>query len=107
MIEDYEQKLKEEQHNHEEDVEMLRDDMHEKEVQQQEYINQLEHDNSLKHQQIESLQKYLDETKESLNKIQSMNNYALEQQLDKFNEERKELIAKIDKIASELTKKER
>ena len=85
MIEDYEQKLKEEQQNHEEDVEMLRDDMHEKEVQQQEYINQLEHDNSLKHQQIESLQKYLDETKESLNKIQSMNNYALEQQLDKFN----------------------
>jgi len=31
----------------------------------------------------------------------------LEQQLDKFNEERKELISKIEKITSELTRKER
>lgn len=31
----------------------------------------------------------------------------LEQQLDKFNEERKELIAKIEKITGELTRKER
>jgi hypothetical protein len=31
----------------------------------------------------------------------------LEQQLDKFNEERKELVAKIEKLTSELTRKER
>ena len=45
--------------------------------------------------------------KESLNKIQSMNTSALEQQLDKFNEERRELIAKIEKLTGELTRKER
>ena len=61
----------------------------------------------MKTQQIESLEKYLSETKESLNKIQSMSSSALEQQLDKFNEERKELIAKIEKITGELTRKER
>jgi hypothetical protein len=47
------------------------------------------------------------ETKESLNKIQSMSSDQMEQQLDKFNEERKELIAKIEKITLELTRKER
>ena len=36
-----------------------------------------------------------------------MSSSALEQQLDKFNEERKELIAKIEKITGELTRKER
>lgn len=38
----------------------------------QEYINQLEHDVSLKMQQLESLEKYLGETKEALNKMQNM-----------------------------------
>jgi len=32
MVEDFEQKLKEEQNNHEEDVAMLQEEMHEKET---------------------------------------------------------------------------
>lgn len=36
-----------------------------------------------------------------------MNTLALEQQLDKFNEERRELIAKIEKLTAELTRKDR
>jgi SMC interacting uncharacterized protein involved in chromosome segregation len=36
-----------------------------------------------------------------------MSSSHLEQQLDKFNEERKELISKIEKLTSELTRKER
>lgn len=107
VVEDYETKLKEEQHNHEDDVNMIRDDLEEKVAQNQDYITQLEHENSLKGHQIESLEKYLAETKESLNKIQSMNSTSLEQQLDKFNEERRELIAKIEKISGDLSRKER
>jgi chromosome segregation ATPase len=53
------------------------------------------------------LEKYLAETKESLNKLQAMSSSHLEQQLDKFNEERKELISKIERITGELTRKER
>ena len=86
---------------------MVQDEMHDKEQQLQEIINQLGHDNSLKEQQIESLEKYLMETKESLNKLQAMSSNHMEQQLDKFNEERKELISKIEKLTGELTKKER
>lgn len=36
-----------------------------------------------------------------------MSSSHLEQQLDKFNEERKELILKIEKSTGELTRKER
>lgn len=86
---------------------MYQEEMHDKEQQLQDIINQLDHDNSLKQQQIESLEKYLLETKESLNKLQAMSSSHLEQQLDKFNEERKELISKIEKLTGELTRKER
>ncbi len=86
---------------------MVQDEMHDKEQHMQEVINQLDHENSLKQQQIESLEKYLQETKDSLNKIQSMSNSHFEQQLDKFNEERKELLAKIEQLTGDITKKER
>ena len=86
---------------------MAQDEMHDKEQQMQDLINQLDHENSLKQQQIESLEKYLFETKESLNKLQSLSSAQIEQQLDKFNDERKELIAKIEKTTGELTRKER
>lgn len=56
---------------------------------------------------MESLEKYLNETKEALNKMQNMSSAQMDQQLDKFNEERKELISKIEKLTSELTRKER
>ena len=49
----------------------------------------------------------MQETKESLNKIQALQSTHLEQQLDKFNEERKELIQKIEKLSGEIAKKER
>jgi chromosome segregation ATPase len=81
--------------------------MRDKEQQMQDIINQLDHENSLKAQQIESLEKYLQETKDSLNKIQSLQTSHMEQQLDKFNEERREMIGKIEKLTAEMTRKER
>lgn len=48
MVEDYEQKLKDEQTRYEEDTAMAQEEWNDKEHQMQEYINQLEHDISLK-----------------------------------------------------------
>jgi chromosome segregation ATPase len=61
----------------------------------------------MRQQQIETLEMYLSETKDALNKIQASSSAQLEQQLDKFNEERRELIAKIEKLTADLTRKER
>lgn len=69
MVEDYEQKLREESSLREEDVNALEDEMRAKESHLQDMIQQLEHDNSLKAQQLETLEKYLAETKEALGKL--------------------------------------
>jgi uncharacterized protein YoxC len=61
----------------------------------------------MRQQQIETLELYLNETKDALNKIQATSSAQLEQQIDKFNEERRELIAKIEKLTADLTRKER
>lgn len=49
-----------------------------------------ENDLKLNEQLICSLEKQLQETKESLQKVQNLNSDAMESQLDKFNQERKE-----------------
>jgi hypothetical protein len=57
----------------------------------------------LKQQLIDSLEKQLAETKESLSKVQSMSNEAMESQLDRFNTERKELQEKIERLTVDAT----
>lgn len=86
---------------------MVQEDAAEKEKQMQDVITQLDHENGMRQQQIETLEMYLSETKDALNKIQASSSAQLEQQLDKFNEERRELIAKIEKLTADLTRKER
>lgn len=107
MVEDYEQKLRDEQNRYEEDASIAQEEYQIKEREMQDCINQLDHEVSLKTQQLENLENYLAETKEALNKIQNMSQTQMDQQLDKFNEERKELIGKIEKITAEITRKER
>jgi len=106
-VEDYEQKLRDEQTRYEEDLQMVQEDAAEKEKQMQDVITQLDHENGMRQQQIETLELYLAETKDALNKIQATSSAQLEQQLDKFNEERRELIAKIEKLTADITRKER
>ena len=45
------------------------DELQEREASLQTGMQALEHENNLKTQQIESLEKYLNETKDSLNKV--------------------------------------
>ncbi len=70
-MEDYEQKLREEQGRYEEDLQMVQEEAEVKEKQAQDMINQLDHENGMRQQQIETLEMYLAETKEALNKIQA------------------------------------
>ena len=68
-MEDYEQKLRDEQTRYEEDLQMVQEDAAEKEKQMQDVITQLDHENGMRQQQIETLELYLAETKDALNKI--------------------------------------
>jgi ribosomal protein L29 len=61
----------------------------------------------MRQQQIETLEAYLSETKDSLARLSDSSAAQLEQQLAKFNEERRELVAKTDRSAADLARKER
>ncbi len=58
-------------------------------------------------QKIETLEAYLKEKEERLQKDQSMTASQMEAQLERFNTERKELFAKIEQLNSVLTTKDR
>ena len=107
MIEDYEQKIKDEIQAKDDDIEIMQDEWYNKERDFTDQINQLQQDNKLMHQQLQNQDSYMMEMKESLSKVQSNSQYTLEKQLENFNEERKDLTNKIEKQAFDLTKKER
>jgi len=107
QVEELEQRLQEEQIAHEEELEALNEELKEKESQYQMEIQQLEHELSLRQQNIETLEKYLKETKESLNAIQSSHSATMEQHLENFNKERKGFLAKIEAMSHEMSKNEK
>lgn len=71
--------MKDEQNQHEEDLEMIQEELREKEIQLQSYSAQFEHEKSLAQQKIESLDSNLRETKQSLGRMQEVLNENLEQ----------------------------
>lgn len=58
---------------------MFQEEAADKERQANDVITQLDHENSMRQQQIETLEAYLAETKEALNKIQASSSAQLEQ----------------------------
>ena len=67
----------------------------------------MEHDNALMIQKIETLEAYLREKEERLSKEQTMTASQMEAQLERFNNERKELFSKIESLNHTLTTKDR
>lgn len=105
--EEYEQKLKEDQVSYEEEIENLKEDLREQEMQNTQLVQQYEHEMALKQQTIDNLEKYLKETKDTLNTLQSSHNANMEQQMDGFMMERKGLLEKIEGLNNEVYKKEK
>lgn len=102
-IEDYEQRMQDEQNQHEDEMEMLQDDLRDKEDQLQAVTNKYEHELSLSDQKIKSLEEHLKETKKALDDIQDKNVTALDLQMNNFNNERKQHLDKIDELNQQLT----
>lgn len=86
---------------------MLQEELRENDRRYQTYQNQMEHENALMTQKIETLESYLKEKEERLSKEQSLTASQMEAQLERFNTERKELFTKIENLNSTLTSKDR
>ena len=107
QIEEYEVKLKDEQQQRAEEVGSLQNELAECDLRCHEVITQLEQEAELSKQKIKTLEDQLKESKDQFNRLQSINSKSLEQQMNNFTEERKNMLEKIEKLSYELTVKER
>ena len=107
LVEEYEQRIRDEQGQYEEDLENLKEDLRDHEIQIQTLTSQYEHELDLKLKNIESLEKMLRETKDNLASTQTNFNMQMEQQITQFNAERTQLTARIEGLNAEIAKKEK
>lgn len=70
-------------------------------------IAHFESEISLREQRIDALEKYLSDTKETLDRQQSTHAIQVEALQGKVNSERRELTDKVDALTQEITRKER
>lgn len=105
--EEYFEQKRQEQAQYEEEIEGLKEDLREQEQSYHGLVGQYEHELALKQQTIETLEKYIKETKESLAQLQMQNNTSLEQHLANFTLERKQLMEKLDSLSVDFQKKEK
>ena len=107
MIREHEQKLREESNNHEDEIDMIQVDLNHQIEENKQVIAHFESEISLREQRVDALEKYLSETKETLDKQQSTHAAQIEALQAKINSERRELSDKIDALTQEITRKER
>jgi chromosome segregation ATPase len=107
QMEECETRIKEEQQLREEEVEALQKNLSECEEQSRMAIGRLEQELDMQRQNSKAIEIKLKEAKEQFNKLQAINSAALEQQMNSFNEERKGMVDKVEKLSHEITVKER
>lgn len=107
LTEEYESRIREEQALHEEELDNIKDELREVEIQNNSLTQQYEHELMLRQQNIETLEKYLKEAKDNLANIQNSSSTALENHLANFSNERAQMISKIENLSQESAKKDR
>lgn len=107
MVAENEQKMRDEANNHEDDVEMLQNEiqMIQEELRQQ--VSQYESELALKNQQLEALDKYLQETKESIANMSAAHQQQLDQAQENANIERREITDKLEQMTQKNNTKDR
>lgn len=104
---DYEKKQQEDQERYDAEITNLQQELRELNERYNQEIQHLRHKSDFDSQKIETLENYLNSTKDQIACIQSAQAQSLETHLQAFNNERATLLDKIEKIASELAGKER
>lgn len=107
LMEEYESRLREEQNNHEEELDNVKEELREVEIHNATITQQYEHELMLRQQNIETLEKYLKETKENLASVQAANNTALDNHLATSSMERSQFITRIENLTQDVAKKDR
>ena len=107
MLEEYETKRREDEGMWQERLDDQETQMTLQQSSFQEQLSDLSQRYAIEQQKVETLERHLKDTKESLNSIHSANAGALQIQLDNFAKERNSFLEKIEQLNSELQKKDR
>ena len=107
MVDEYEERLREDQEKYEGEIESLKEELHDLESSLNSMQQQYEHELTLKQQNIDQLEAYNRELKEQLTKMQDAHNGTIEQHLNNFNAERLKLIQRIETQNQELAAKDK
>ena len=107
ISEDYEQRMNEETENLNIEIQGLEDELDESRIQYEGEISSLQQTCQLNEQKIETLESYLKEAKSNLSELNSTHSQSIEQQIESFNKERATLLEKVEKLASDLSNKDR
>lgn len=107
MCEDFERRMQEEQDHYESEISNLQQELRELHERTTQELQVLRHKSDFDTQKIETLEKYLNSTKDQISSIQSSQAQALDAHLQAFNNERNTLLDKIERLASDLAGKER
>lgn len=100
-------KLQEEQNNHLDELEMVQQELAHSIEENKQVIAHFENEVSLGRQQIDALERYLGETKDTLDRQQMSHANQVEQMQIKLQQDRRELQEKLDLVQQELGRKER
>lgn len=99
--------MRDESANHEDDVEMLQNDINVLQEELRQSVSQYESELALKNQQLEALDKYLQETKDTISSINQTHQQQIEQLQDNFNIERRETTDKLEQLTQKNNTKDR
>ena len=89
------------------EIQGLEDELDESRIQYEGEISGLQQTCQLNEQKIETLESYLKEAKNNLSELNSTHSQSIEQQIESFNKERATLLEKVEKLASDLSNKDR
>lgn len=107
MVEEYENKRREDDLMQQERIEEMETQITILQTNFQEQIAEISQKYALEQQKVDTLERHLKDTKDSLNSIHSANAGSLQIYLDNFAKERTALLEKIEHLNSELQKKDR
>ena len=107
MCEEYEDKIRLDTENYEDELQMKDQELREQEQYYSEELASYKHQAGLSMQKIETLEKYLKETKEQLETAQRSHTTLIEQLQERLNSEKNILLEKVEKLANETSAKDR
>ena len=107
LTEEYESKLREQETELKEEIENLSNDLQAEVNNHHDYVSHAEHEIGLLQQKIETLEHFLNEAREALNKVQTQSTQQMEKDSENYKRDKTEFQLKIETLTLENNTKDK